>query len=219
MKVVEIFTSIDGEGKRTGLPTTFVRLFGCNLNCSFCDTRYGCEGNDYTEMEVFEIVEAVRAQGVKSVTITGGEPLIHDGINDLLHALGEAGFDINVETNGTCEPEVFADNIFYTMDYKCGASGMSEKMNKKAFAKLGNMDVVKFVVGSIEDLEQVKKVIAELSRWYYPLTETPQFYISPVFGMIEPKDIVGYVIKNEMYDCRVQVQLHKIIWKPDERGV
>ena len=81
MKVVEIFKSIDGEGKRAGLPTTFIRLFGCNLNCSYCDTRYGCEGEGYSIMSILQIVSAVERCGIHSVTITGGEPLVHPGIN------------------------------------------------------------------------------------------------------------------------------------------
>ena len=89
MKVVEIFSSIDGEGKRIGLPTTFVRLHGCNLRCSYCDTTYGCDGDDFVVMSVDEIVESCDALSVRSITITGGEPLIHPGIETLVGKLLE----------------------------------------------------------------------------------------------------------------------------------
>lgn len=220
MKVVEIFTSIDGEGKRTGLPVVFVRLHGCNLRCSYCDTRYGCEGDEYEEMKVSEVVEVIKKTGIQAVTITGGEPLIHDDINVLLIALAKEGFDINVETNGTTVPLIMYDNIFYTMDYKCKSSGMSERMNMQAILDLQKKDVLKFVVGSEEDLDEARRVIEEVKR-HRAFSRTPQFYISPVFGAIEPKEIVEYVLthRETMYDCKVQVQLHKIIWDPQKRGV
>lgn len=218
MKVVEIFTSIDGEGKRSGLPTTFIRFFKCNLRCHYCDTTYGWafEYEDCaTEMTPDEITARVLELGVANITITGGEPLCqdHKELTELIDKLTEHYCIINIETNGTMMP-ICHDypNVFYTMDFKTNASGMSDKMNMNAISSLTDKDVLKFVVGSVSDCEQAYNVIQE----YSPCA---QIYFSPVFGKIDPAEIVNFILDNELYHCYVQVQLHKIIWDPNMRGV
>lgn len=219
MKVVEIFPSIEGEGKRAGALTTFIRLYGCNLNCSYCDTRYGCEGDNYEIMSVDEIVRRCKQHDLKNITITGGEPLIHPGIEVLLRELVELKYEINVETNGTVVPihvpresESWLGNIFYTMDYKCPSSGMEGHMNGNALKKLTKNDVLKFVVGSEEDLEKALEVIETLDP-------VAQIYFSPVFDKIVPCRIVEYLIEKHMTKCKMQIQMHKVIWDPETRGV
>mgnify|MGYP003287577101 FL=1 len=214
MKVVEIFKSIDGEGKRAGLPTTFIRLFGCNLNCSYCDTRYGCEGEGYSIMSILQIVSAVERCGIHSVTITGGEPLVHPGINKLVHILLEKGYWVNIETNGSQYIGKFPSSplLFFTMDYKCPSSGMENHMDCRNFELLFKNDVLKFVVGSQEDLNKSLQVIEK----YDPQA---QIYFSPVFGEIEPSEIVDFILDHGLNDCKVQLQMHKYIWDPEERGV
>lgn len=219
MKVVEIFHSIEGEGKRAGELTIFIRLFGCNLKCSYCDTRYGCEGAEYQVLSVEEIVQICTTIGCKNVTLTGGEPLIHPGIEKLLQALVQEGYCINVETNGTKEPihvpgekEPWHGKIFYTMDYKCPSSGMESQMSSTAFAKLTAEDVVKFVVGTPEDLRKALEV-------YEELRPQAQVYFSPVFGEIAPAAIVDFLKEKRLSQCKVQIQMHKVIWDPNERGV
>lgn len=216
MKVVEIFKSIEGEGKRAGLPCTFIRLFGCNLRCKYCDTKYGWSSeysDDAKEMSIEQIVEEAVKIGVPHITITGGEPLIHDDLFLLLSELAKRNFWVNVETNGTMLPKCHTfPNIFYTMDYKTNASGMSDEMNMEAIQTLQCKDVLKFVVGSIEDCKQAKDIIDNIKP-------EAAIYFSPVFGKIEPKEIVEFLLSNEMYNCHVQMQLHKIIWPADMRGV
>lgn len=221
MNVVEIFESIEGEGIRAGYPAIFIRLYGCNLRCSYCDTRYGCEGEDYTVVSVHEIVSYCKKNfDCCRVTVTGGEPLIHPGIEVLLDKLTLAGYEVNVETNGTKLPIHFnkegsacrPGSVFYTMDYKCPLSGMSDRMDMQALSSLGPKDVLKFVVGSKEDLDKALEV-------YETLNTDAQVFFSPVFGQIEPKEIVDYLLKRKLNDCRVQIQLHKVIWEPDKRGV
>lgn len=214
MKVVEIFKSIDGEGKRAGLPTTFIRLFGCNLNCSYCDTRYGCEGDNYEVMSISNILDRLEEYGTKSVTITGGEPLIHPGINHLVEVLLHRGYWVNIETNGSqyighlpANP-----NVFVTMDYKCPSSGMQDKMCLTNLRTLSTKDVLKFVVGSHEDLVCALSILDE----YKP---SAQVYFSPVFGEIEPAAIVDFILYHKLDNCKVQLQMHKIIWDPNKRGV
>lgn len=212
MKVVEIFNSIDGEGKRVGLPTTFIRLHGCNLNCSYCDTRYGCEGRDYTEMSVEEIVDHVKEIGCKSITVTGGEPLIHPHIKTLLKCLSNEGFWVNVETNGTMDIIEDIGHVFYTVDYKCPSSNMNNCMSCN-FDRLRYPDVLKFVVGSTEDLLSAKTFLDNHPDLCCDV------YFSPVFGKIDPKDIVEFILNNRLWNVHVQLQLHKIIWDPNKRGV
>lgn len=212
MKVVEIFNSIEGEGKRAGLPCTFIRLYGCNLNCKYCDSRYAWEDGTYEDMSVTDIIRQVTDIGCPSITVTGGEPLIHEDIGDLLFALIRCGFYVNVETNGTILPTIRHSHIFYTMDYKTNASGMSHKMNVEAVRDLYPGDVLKFVVGSIEDMEQALKLLEDNII-------VAKVYFSPVFGSIEAKDIVEFLLKNKKWEYKVQLQLHKMIWDPDMKGV
>lgn len=215
MKVVEIFNSIEGEGKRAGCPCTFIRLFGCNLNCSYCDSRYACEGDGYTIMSVEEILNNISQWDCSKVTVTGGEPLYHQGIDKLLIALSNEGYEVNVETNGSqCLRYTLLQipNLFFTLDYKSLSSGMNNKMEKISFYRLRKQDVLKCVVGSIEDLDDCLSFIEEIN----PMCE---IFISPIFGKIEPSKIVEYMQSHKLYNWRVQLQLHKFIWNPDERGV
>lgn len=212
MKVNEIFHSIEGEGKRAGLPCTFIRLHGCNLKCEYCDSQYACEGTDYSIMSISEILKSIEFWECPFITVTGGEPLIHPGIEQLLIALKDVGYEVNVETNGTQMP-IQLPRVFYTMDYKTNASGMSDRMNEEAFKNLVGKDVVKFVVGSKEDLEQALEFVERINLTY------PSIYISPVYGKIEACELVEFMQQHRLYNWRVQLQLHKYIWNPEMRGV
>lgn len=214
MKVIEIFASIEGEGKRAGQPCTFVRLAGCNLRCSYCDTKYSYDCAEYIEMTPLQIVDKLYKLQVPSITITGGEPLIHQDIEKLLRLI-EPAWEVNIETNGSIELfEVDPHpNMFYTVDYKCKSSGMSDRMiMERIAAQLTDVDVLKFVVGTQGDMEQALDIINK-----YKLDCS--IYFSPVFGNIDPKNIVKFLLDKKLYQCKVQVQLHKIIWDPNERGV
>lgn len=216
MKVVEIFESIDGEGIRAGVPVTFIRLHGCNLNCSYCDSRYACEGSDYTEMAVCEIVQKVQEFGHPCITITGGEPLLQSDVKYLIQELAGENYKINIETNGSVRVESYMKkkNVIITLDYKCPSSGMEDKMDVENLKVLRSKDVLKFVVGSREDLDKAEEVIAQ-----YGLQDRCHIFFSPVFGKIEPHEIVEYVLEKHLDSVRVQLQLHKFIWDPDKRGV
>lgn len=218
MRVVEMFKSIDGEGIRTGKPVTFIRLFGCNLRCSYCDTKYGwdesCKGRTIL-MSFKEVVDEVERLDCKRITITGGEPMIHPGIEYLIDELLEKGYEVNVETNGTVPlPRKYrkCNKFIYTMDWKSISSGMNSKMSIDNVKTLRPNDVLKFVVGTCEDLEQVIEVCEQLES-------KPHVYLSPVFGKIQPSKIVEFILDHKLEYCTVQVQLHKIIWDPEERGV
>ena len=220
MKVSEIFKSIEGEGLRTGLPAVFIRLHGCNLRCSYCDSMYAVEGSDYKQMSVAQILDAVKEfSGITHVTLTGGEPLIHQDVEDLLSLLSSNGYQVNIETNGTVPRKWHFPGLFYTMDWKCKSSGMSAKMKMENLETLGADDVLKFVVGTTEDLEETESVVKSLAE---KKLDMPHLFISPVFGNLSNEEIVNWLlgcstmVKN---NARFQVQLHKIIWYPDRRGV
>ena len=214
MRVVEIFKSIEGEGKRAGLPCTFIRLYGCDLDCSYCDTDYGRKGGNYTEYTIDEILDKVKELGLNAITITGGEPLIHRDVYNLIESLTDENYWVNIETNGANKLKMFPSfySVFYTMDVKCPSSGMTEFMLKENLNFLGVQDVLKFVVGSEEDLQFAKKIIDENQL-------SCEIYFSPVFGKIEPSQIVDFILENHLNDCKVQIQIHKIIWDPNKRGV
>ena len=216
-KVNEIFLSIDGEGCRTGLPVVFVRLYGCNLNCSYCDTRYSCEGQEYKEMSLYDILTEVLKYKVPRVTLTGGEPLIHPGVKDLITSLVANDIEVNIETNGAVDLDEFIEfkynsKVVFTMDYKCASSGMEDKMILSNLEFLQPKDVIKFVVSNYNEMEKMEYILESSKCKAQP-------YVSSVFGAIEPKELVEYVLENKLNNVKVQVQLHKIIWEPTKRGV
>lgn len=226
LKVVEIFSSIDGEGIRTGIPCVFIRLHGCNCQCSYCDSNYACEGNDYVELTIEEILNDVEKFNIPQITLTGGEPLIHSHVYELIDELVDNDYEVNIETNGSVpldhiqdrrqEDWVYRDHTIVTMDWKCKTSGMTDEMLESNLKLLKPQDALKFVVGSKEDLDQMKEVV---TSFYKSTLVSPNIFVSPVFGKIEPSTIVAYILENNLHYVRTQVQLHKIIWDPDMRGV
>lgn len=218
LKVCEIFESINGEGTRAGQLAVFVRLQGCNLNCSYCDTKWAnVPEAAFTEMSPEEICERVRASGFENVTLTGGEPLIHPNVEKLLETLCKAGFSVEIETNGSADistADAMKNRPLITMDYKLPSSGMERFMRRSNFSLLKSCDTVKFVCGSHEDLTRAAEVIEE-----YGLTEKCHVYFSPVFGNIDPKDMVEFMKERKLCGVNLQLQLHKFIWDPNEKGV
>ena len=218
-KVAEIFTSINGEGTRAGQTAVFVRFTGCNLNCSYCDTKWANEPNaEYKLMTDREILSRIKETGIKNVTLTGGEPLLREGIHELLKEIAKDGFlQAEIETNGSIDLKPFCDienRPSFTMDYKLPSSGMEKHMCLENFEILEKKDTVKFVSGSIEDLKKALEIIRK-----YDLSRRCHVYISPVFGSIEPAKIVDFMVENKLNDVNLQLQLHKFIWDPNMRGV
>lgn len=220
-KIAEKFVSINGEGTKAGQLAVFIRLCGCNLKCSYCDTTWANEKDvSYIEMSAQELVSYIKETGVNNITLTGGEPLLKrngEDIRTLLEALSQIeGAKVEIETNGSIAISDFLDieNVTFTMDYKLPGSGMESRMYSDNFKVLRKCDTVKFVAGSEEDLLRLKEVIDE-----YKLTKKCHVYISPVFGRIEPVEIVDFMIDNKMNNVNLQLQMHKIIWDPEKRGV
>ena len=218
-KIAEMFSSINGEGTHAGQLAFFIRFTGCNLNCSYCDTKWANEPNaPYTEMTAEEILSEVKKSGIKNVTVTGGEPLIQQEIFPLLEMLCEDGRYVEIETNGSADVsdvvKIKGERPALTMDYKLPSSGMESHMRTENFALLEKKDTVKFVAGSRADLERALEIIRE-----FRLTERCSVYISPVFGELKPAEIVNFMLENKLNGVNVQLQMHKFIWDPNMRGV
>lgn len=207
LNINEIFYSIDGEGKRVGKLVGFIRLTGCNLRCSYCDTLYAM--NEGKLMAIESIANKVFLY--KNITITGGEPLMQD-LHGLLKLL--KNHSINIETNGSIDISDYLDydNVFFTIDYKTPSSMMNDRMIEKNFKLLRPRDVLKFVVSNIEDLDAAQE-------FYNEVKPECNVFISPVYNRILPESIVEYMKDNFLENWRLQLQLHKIIWRPEERGV
>lgn len=231
MQINEIFSSIEGEGLNAGYLSTFIRTQFCNCKCSYCDSLYTLDALDekgekqYIEMTIDDIVDNCKKLKNERVTFTGGEPLIQEEAPELVLALVEAGFKVNIETNGAvdlrkflvkcnyeAEDTYFFNQVIFTMDYKCPSSMMEDKMITSNFNTLKEKDALKFVVGTNDDLNAMQKII----KVYNPRCS---IFVSPVFGKIDPKDIIKYLKENDLQNVRLQLQLHKIIYPVDMRGV
>ncbi|PTQ83824.1 7-carboxy-7-deazaguanine synthase [Trichococcus patagoniensis] len=219
LQVVEKFVSINGEGRRCGQLATFIRFAGCNLNCGYCDTAWA---NDrkvaFDPMTAEEVYAYIKDTQVTNVTLTGGEPLLQQDIGGLLELLSQdPELYVEIETNGSVLLSRFSgleNPPSFTMDYKLPSSGMERMMALDNFDQLTEKDTVKFVSGSLQDLEKARELIDR-----YKLTEKTAVFISPIFGEIELETIVDFMKDNQLNGVNMQVQLHKIIWDPNERGV
>jgi len=218
MPVVEIFLSIEGEGIRTGLPVVFVRFAGCNLRCGYCDTKYSYGDTidkNIEHLSLNELTARIMSYKLDQVTFTGGEPLLEtEYIEWFIKAFPK--YTVNIETNGSIDVGVDTGiqtkNSIITMDYKCPSSGMESHMLLTNLEKLREQDVLKFVVGTQEDLDKV----VELLNVYHVKCHV---YLSPVFGQMDLERLANFVIKYRYLRLRVGIQIHKIIWDPLKRGV
>ena len=225
MQVAEKFISINGEGLRAGQPCAFIRFAGCNLSCSWCDTTWA-NGPDcpVEDEDIDQLVDWVASSGVLCATLTGGEPLLQPRLAELADALlAIDGLRVEIETNGAVDIEPIvryrqglgdASCLALTLDCKTPSSGMSGQMLWGNYEVLCSNDAVKFVCASHEDLAYAKNVIDK-----YNLQQRTNALLSPVFGSIEPVEIVEFMLKSGLNGARLQLQMHKIVWPPEMRGV
>lgn len=227
MLISEIFDSIDGEGIRAGQLCTFIRVFGCNLRCSYCDSMYAVDKKfsdiPPKEMSINEILSKVN-KSYRRVTLTGGEPLLLPESIELVNRLCGNDFEVNIETNGSCDIVAFRDlihnkkKLFFTIDFKLPSSGEMYKMRLSNFDNLQKRDVLKFVIGSEEDADVAIGMSEKLVNSYG--SDSPYIYCGTVFGKYQLADVIDKFIKVPILkDVRFQIQMHKIIWDPDARGV
>lgn len=219
--IIEKFLSVDGEGPSSGELATFIRFQGCNLRCSWCDTVYSWGKENINErLNAQEIYDYIKKNKAHNVTLTGGEPLIQKNIEELLAVLNDdKDLNVHIETNGSIDIEPFKNKytngkISYIVDYKLPQSGMTDKMNYNNLKCVDENDVYKFVIADMADLKKSYEIISS-----YNLAEKCCVYLSPVTGSIEMSEIVEFMKEKNMNKVRLQVQLHKIIWDKNVRGV
>ena len=208
MKINEIFYSLQGEGKWTGLPNIFIRTTGCNLRCSFCDTKYAY--NDGKEMSIKKIVNYISRYVCKYVCITGGEPLLQNDTLDLINILLERNYMICLETNGSINIKKIAGkkSLMISLDIKCPSSNMHEEMCLENISLLGKDDQLKFVVKDRGDYNHAKKIV----RKYEPICSV---FFQPVWE-VNPKDLANWILSDYL-NVKLGLQIHKMIWG-DRRG-
>jgi len=209
--VSEVFRSLQGEASRMGLPCTFVRLSGCNLRCPWCDTKYAWE--DGREMSLDDVLAEVDRLGCPRVEVTGGEPLYQPQTPALIRKLCDAGYETLVETNGTLDISVVDARAVRIVDVKCPASGSAENMLWENLSHLTARDEVKFVLADRADYDYARGVLAE-----HQLAETCPVIFSPVHGRLDPATLAGWILEDAL-DVRLGLQLHKVLWPGQDRGV
>src|SRR3982751_6179481 len=208
----EIYHSIQGESTWAGQPCVFVRLTFCDLRCNYCDTEYAFyEGQ---KKPLSEIVFTVLEFKCPLVEVTGGEPLLQKNVLPLMSMLADAGLTVLLETSGAHDISAVDPRVHRIMDLKTPGSGEVERNLWSNIDHLKDRDEVKFVIGSREDYEWSREKIVELN-----LTELSRaFLFSPIFGRIDPRVIVEWILADHL-DVRFQLQMHKFIWTPTQRGV
>jgi len=210
--VSEIFYSIQGESTHSGRPCVFVRLCGCNLRCTYCDTRYAYDGG--MEIRVEEIIEKVKSYRCSLVEVTGGEPLIQEQTPYLIRRLLEKGMEVLMETNGSMDIDRVDARCARIMDIKCPSSRESGKNDFNNLTRLTPLDQVKFVIGDRADYGYTKSIMNQLPSWI----RQSHVLLSPVFGKLDVATLARWILDDRL-SARLQIQLHKVIWSESTRGV
>ena len=209
LRITEIFASLQGESTRVGLPTVFVRLTGCPLRCSWCDTAYAFSGGETRTLD--DLLAEVASHGLRHVCVTGGEPLAQKGCLALLAALCDAGHDVSLETSGALDIAGVDPRVSRIMDLKAPGSGELARNRLENLALLNAHDELKFVLADAADYEWAKQQIAD-----HRLAERCTVLLSPVAGALDPAELAGWIVRDRL-PVRFQLQLHKILWN-DTRG-
>ena len=211
LKVNEIFHSIQGESRHAGRPCVFVRLTGCNLRCTWCDTAYAFE--EGSDLPVSAVLDRIAAYGTRFVLLTGGEPLAQAGVHDLAGELCDRGHEVAIETGGSLDLAPLDRRVMIVIDLKCPASGMSGRNRWENLDLLKPTDEVKFVIADRNDYEWAREAVAR-----HRLTERLGVLFSPVHDVLHPRPLSEWVLADRL-PVRIQLQVHKYIWPPDLRGV
>ena len=213
LKINEIFHSIQGESSHAGRPCVFVRLTGCNLRCSYCDTTYAYEEGAW--LSVAEIEKEVRRFDCRLVEITGGEPLLQEETAVLIRGLLDQGFTVLMETNGSRDIRLVDERCIRIVDVKCPSSGEAQQNRLENLDHLTACDEIKFVIGDREDYAFAKGILS--SRPGARLPRNPPLF-SPVSSRLSPEKLAEWILEDHLA-VRFQLQLHKVIWGEDRRGV
>ena len=204
LRITEIFYSLQGETSYVGLPTVFIRLTGCPLRCTYCDTSYAFSGG--RNMSVAEIVQQVEKYSPRYVTVTGGEPLAQKNSVELLKALCDAGYEVSLETGGALNIGEVDARVMRVVDIKTPASGESAKNRWENIELLTPHDEIKFVLCDEDDYQWAKEIIRQ-----HKLNERCAVLFSPAHGSMNATQLAGWILRDHL-PVRLQVQLHKILW-------
>ena len=209
LRVSEIFASLQGESTRTGLPTVFVRLTGCPLRCTWCDTGYAFRGGEVLDLET--ILDDVAEHALHYVCVTGGEPLAQPSCLALLSALCSAGYSVSLETSGALDIGDVDPRVSRIVDLKAPGSGELERNRYENIALLNARDEIKIVLADQDDYQWARQQIAS-----WRLAERCTVLLSPVSGRLEPAQLAEWIVRDRL-PVRFQFQLHKALWQ-DARG-
>ncbi|WP_418648024.1 7-carboxy-7-deazaguanine synthase QueE [Thauera butanivorans] len=209
LRITEIFASVQGESTRVGLPTVFVRLTGCPLRCTWCDTAYAFTGGESRSLD--DIMDEVAGHGLKHVCVSGGEPLSQKSCLALMRALCDAGYSVSLETSGALDIGKVDPRVSRVVDLKAPGSGEVERNLYANIALLTPHDEVKIVLADEADYEWAKRQIAE-----HRIAERCTVLLSPVAGSLDPARLAEWVVRDRL-PVRFQLQLHKVLWN-DARG-
>lgn len=213
LRVHEIYLSVQGESTWAGVPCTFVRLTGCPLRCTYCDTEYAFTCG--TRMMLQDVLSRVAELGCRVVEVTGGEPLAQPGCVPLLRALLDGGHTVLLETSGAVPINHVPLAVHKIVDMKCPSSGEMDRNHYPNLGLLAPHDEVKFVVGTRADYEWARDLAAA-----HDLAACCRAVLfSCVFGQLEPRTLVEWMLADRLFGARFQLQAHKVVWPPDARGV
>ena len=211
LKVNEIFYSIQGESTFAGRPCVLVRLTGCQMRCTWCDTEYAFHEGDW--MRVDEVIDRVLSYGCPLAEVTGGEPLLQPGVHPLMSGLCDRGLEVLLETGGGLDISGVDPRVRRIVDLKCPASGEAANNRWTNLECLRATDEVKIVVQDRDDYEWARDAIRE-----HRIDESCTVHLSPVWGALAPAELAAWVLEDRL-PARVSLQLHKALWGPRERGV
>lgn len=211
MRITEIFYSIQGESSYAGQPCVFVRLSGCPLRCTWCDTDYAFYGGQ--ESSIDDIVLKVESYGCRLVEVTGGEPLAQPESLPLMTRLCDAGYTVLLETSGAIDMAPVDPRVHVILDVKCPGSGMTDRMHWPNLSLLTAKDEAKFVLANRTDYDWAREILAE-----HDLASRCLVLFSPVFGSLDLRQLAEWILADRL-PVRFQLQMHKYIWAPDMRGV
>lgn len=204
LRITEVFYSLQGETNTVGLPTVFIRLTGCPLRCSYCDTAYAFSGGE--KWTLHAIMDRVATYACRYVTVTGGEPLAQPNCLTLLSHLADAGYSVSLETGGALDVRGVDARIVKVVDLKTPSSGEVQRNLYSNIEYLTPADQVKFVIGDAEDYAWTK---AQIVQWQ--LAERCQILLSPVMGKQDPTELAEWILSDRL-PVRFQIQLHKLLW-------
>ncbi|MFW2331988.1 MAG: 7-carboxy-7-deazaguanine synthase QueE [Nitrospinota bacterium] len=213
LNVSEIFCSIQGESSYAGRRSAFIRLFGCNILCSWCDTVYALKGDKQKQLSHQAIIDQISTYNLNLVELTGGEPLIQDGVDRFISKLIDLNWELLIETNGTIDLRNFDSRPIYIVDYKLASAKSEVPFFKPNFANLKSNDELKFVIGSKSDFLEATKVIKEEE-----LEDRVVVNFSPITEMIKPLELANLILEAKL-NVRLNLQLHKILWPNIPSGV